>query len=236
MTPNSASVWLNVPEIGPPMPGGFGANGLDLVGDSLIIANGDLVAVDPTSNNPASTVRVISLTLDGAPPRCAVRMACRPCPARPRSWWSWRTAAAIHRAVMATASCASRSTSTETKTNEPAPRNPPRGARHGSASSRPCGAQRTSRGEQQLRYGALTGERASSRSDRPARHSLAQLDGRPIAVQDATRRAHHAALQPLGLAHEAGERGRHGGALRAVARHQERGMRQRGRKRAASAG
>jgi hypothetical protein len=67
MTPNSASVWLEVPEIGPPMPGGFGANGLAIVGGSLIVANGGLVAVDPTSNNPASTVRNINLTLDGAP-------------------------------------------------------------------------------------------------------------------------------------------------------------------------
>ena len=66
MTPNSAEVWLSVPEVGPAMPGGFGANGLDLVGDSLIIANGNLVAVDPASNNPSSTVRVINLTLDGA--------------------------------------------------------------------------------------------------------------------------------------------------------------------------
>jgi hypothetical protein len=67
MTPNSASVWLSVPEIGPPMPGGFGANGLDIVGNWLVIANGGLVAVNPNSNNPASTVRAISLTLDGAP-------------------------------------------------------------------------------------------------------------------------------------------------------------------------
>jgi hypothetical protein len=70
MTANSASVWLDVPQIGPPMPGGFGANGLDIVGGSLVIINigsGGLVAVDPESANPASTVRTISLTLDGAP-------------------------------------------------------------------------------------------------------------------------------------------------------------------------
>ncbi|MEO8183762.1 MAG: hypothetical protein ABI895_33475 [Deltaproteobacteria bacterium] len=67
MTANSASVWLSVPEIAPPMPGGFGANGLDIVGNWLVIANGGLVAVNPNSNNPASTVRTISLTLDGAP-------------------------------------------------------------------------------------------------------------------------------------------------------------------------
>jgi len=67
MTANSASVWLSVPEIAPPMPGGFGANGLDIVGNWLVIANGGLVAVNPNSNNPASTVRTISLSLDGAP-------------------------------------------------------------------------------------------------------------------------------------------------------------------------
>jgi sugar lactone lactonase YvrE len=69
MTANSAGVWLEVPEIRPAMPGGFGANGLDIVGSSLIIANidsGGLVAVDATSDNPASTVRTINLTLDGA--------------------------------------------------------------------------------------------------------------------------------------------------------------------------
>lgn len=69
-TANSASVWLEVPEIGAPEPGGFGANGLDIVGDTLVIINigsGSLVAVDPSSANPASTVRPISLTLDGAP-------------------------------------------------------------------------------------------------------------------------------------------------------------------------
>ena len=67
MTANSASVWLSVPAIAPPMPGGFGANGIDIVGGTMIIANGGLVAVDPNSNNPAATVRTISLTLDGAP-------------------------------------------------------------------------------------------------------------------------------------------------------------------------
>jgi len=69
-TANSASVWLDVPEIGAPTPGGFGANGLDIVGGSLVIINigsGSLVAVDPSSADPASTVRTIRLTLDGAP-------------------------------------------------------------------------------------------------------------------------------------------------------------------------
>jgi hypothetical protein len=65
MTPDSASVWLSVPAISPPVPTGFGANGLDIVGDALIIANGGLVAVSPNSSDPASTVQQITLTLDG---------------------------------------------------------------------------------------------------------------------------------------------------------------------------
>jgi len=63
-TPNSASVWLDDPAI--TVVGGFGANGIDLVGDDLIIASNGLVAVDSTSNNPASTVRTLSLTEGGA--------------------------------------------------------------------------------------------------------------------------------------------------------------------------
>jgi sugar lactone lactonase YvrE len=62
---STAEAWLSIPEIAPPMPGGFGANGLDLVGNQLVIANGNLVAVDPDSNNPGSTARVFTLTLDG---------------------------------------------------------------------------------------------------------------------------------------------------------------------------
>jgi hypothetical protein len=65
-TPNSAQVWLADPAISAPAPGGFGANGIDLVGNDLIIASNGLVAVDSTSINPASTVRVISLTEGGA--------------------------------------------------------------------------------------------------------------------------------------------------------------------------
>lgn len=64
---NSAVVWLEAPALAPPMPGGFGVNGLDLVGGQLIIANGGLFAIDPASNTPAATVRPITLTLDGAP-------------------------------------------------------------------------------------------------------------------------------------------------------------------------
>jgi sugar lactone lactonase YvrE len=60
MTPNRASVWLSGDALGPP-------NGLDIVGNRLVIANGGLVAVDPNSNNPLATLKTISLTLDGAP-------------------------------------------------------------------------------------------------------------------------------------------------------------------------
>jgi sugar lactone lactonase YvrE len=68
-TANSATVWLEHPAIAPPMPGGFGANGIDVLGDQLIISNGDtgnLMAVNRNSNNPASTVRVLELTEGGA--------------------------------------------------------------------------------------------------------------------------------------------------------------------------
>lgn len=66
-TANSADVWLSDPEIAPAQPGGFGANGIDIVGGQLIIASGDhLVAVDPNSNTPASSVRHINLTEAGA--------------------------------------------------------------------------------------------------------------------------------------------------------------------------
>jgi sugar lactone lactonase YvrE len=64
-TANSATVWLDSPAI--TVPGSFGANGLDLVGNTLIIAsNGGLVAVDPASNTPAAGLRTISLTEAGA--------------------------------------------------------------------------------------------------------------------------------------------------------------------------
>ncbi len=66
MTANSASVWLSGPAVAAPTPGGFGVNGLDIVGGTLILANGGLVAVDPNSSNPASTAQQITLTLDGA--------------------------------------------------------------------------------------------------------------------------------------------------------------------------
>jgi hypothetical protein len=68
LSPNSASVWLTGPAAEPAMPGGFGANGIDIVGGTLIIANGDgLWAVNPNAADPAATARKLNLTLDGAP-------------------------------------------------------------------------------------------------------------------------------------------------------------------------
>lgn len=67
-TPNSAQVWLQGPAVSSPTPGGFGVNGLALVGDQLIIGNTDrLVAVDPDSSNAAATVRSITLSENGIP-------------------------------------------------------------------------------------------------------------------------------------------------------------------------
>jgi hypothetical protein len=62
---NSATVWLDDPAI--TVVGSFGANGIDIVGDHMIIAsNGRLVAVDAASNTPASTLRILNLTEAGA--------------------------------------------------------------------------------------------------------------------------------------------------------------------------
>jgi hypothetical protein len=63
-TEDSAQVWLDDPAIS--VPGGSGPNGIDLVGNELILASKNLVAVDATSDDPGSTLRVISLTEDGA--------------------------------------------------------------------------------------------------------------------------------------------------------------------------
>jgi sugar lactone lactonase YvrE len=65
MTANSAEVWLQAPETAPPMPGGFGVNGLAFVGNRLIIANGGLFAINPAA--PATNIQPITLTLDGDP-------------------------------------------------------------------------------------------------------------------------------------------------------------------------
>jgi hypothetical protein len=58
-TANSATVWLDDPAI--TVPGGFGANGIDVIGNTLIVASNDLFAVDSTSNTPATTLRRIAL-------------------------------------------------------------------------------------------------------------------------------------------------------------------------------
>jgi len=65
LDPDSAEVWLDDPAL--VVPGGFGANGIDEVGNNLIVAvGGALVAVNPRSNNPASTIRVLTLSENGA--------------------------------------------------------------------------------------------------------------------------------------------------------------------------
>jgi len=66
-TPNSAQVWLEDTALASPTPGGFGANGLAFVGAQLVIANNGLIAVDPDSTEPASTIQTISLTENGSP-------------------------------------------------------------------------------------------------------------------------------------------------------------------------
>lgn len=65
MTANSAEVWLAAPQIAPADATAFGVNGLDFVGGSLIVASGaDLFVINPAS--PATNIRALSLTLDGA--------------------------------------------------------------------------------------------------------------------------------------------------------------------------
>jgi sugar lactone lactonase YvrE len=63
MDENSAEIWMNGGLADPPQ-GGFGANGLVLAGDMLIVANvnnGTLFAVDPESTNPVADARLITL-------------------------------------------------------------------------------------------------------------------------------------------------------------------------------
>jgi sugar lactone lactonase YvrE len=67
LTANSAESWLTVPAIAPPM-GGFGANGITILGQRMVIANTStpqLVLVDYKASNPGSTAEVISLTRNG---------------------------------------------------------------------------------------------------------------------------------------------------------------------------
>lgn len=61
---DSAEVWLE----NPAGVTGFAPNGIDQVGDNLVIAtNGALVAVSPEANDPASAVRVLTITEGGTP-------------------------------------------------------------------------------------------------------------------------------------------------------------------------
>jgi sugar lactone lactonase YvrE len=69
LTANSATAWLTVPEIAPPMAGAFGANGITILGQRMFIATTttpQLVRVDYKASNPASTAKVVTLTQDGA--------------------------------------------------------------------------------------------------------------------------------------------------------------------------
>ncbi len=63
MTADSAVVWSSAPELGPDPDSGFGVNGLELVGDMLVFANGGLFVMDPDSPDSAEAI-----TLTGADP------------------------------------------------------------------------------------------------------------------------------------------------------------------------
>jgi sugar lactone lactonase YvrE len=67
----SAQLWLDDPALAPPLPTQFGANGIALAGGRLFIANtsaGTLLRVDPSAEDPASTVSVVTLTEAGVSP------------------------------------------------------------------------------------------------------------------------------------------------------------------------
>jgi hypothetical protein len=55
LTDDSAELWSTAPEL-EPGPGGFGANGLELVGDMLVVANSGLFVLDPASPDSASAI------------------------------------------------------------------------------------------------------------------------------------------------------------------------------------
>ena len=62
---DSAEVWAAGEEVRPPATGGSGANGLDWLEGSLIVANvgrGTLVKLDPKSDEPARGAQLIGLT------------------------------------------------------------------------------------------------------------------------------------------------------------------------------
>ncbi|HWO08815.1 MAG TPA: hypothetical protein VNN80_05025 [Polyangiaceae bacterium] len=64
LTSGTAEAWVTGGEVGPPPSGGSGANGLEWVDGTLIVANvgrGTLVALDPASTEPSRGARVIAL-------------------------------------------------------------------------------------------------------------------------------------------------------------------------------
>jgi len=72
---DSAQRWLDDAALAPPMPGQLGANGIALAGNRLFIANtsaGTLVRVDPSAEDPASTVSVVTLSENGVSPPVAL--------------------------------------------------------------------------------------------------------------------------------------------------------------------
>ena len=65
LTASTAEAWITGGEVGPPPTGGSGANGLEWVGGTLVVANvgrGTLVALDPSSAEPNRGARVIALS------------------------------------------------------------------------------------------------------------------------------------------------------------------------------
>ena len=71
LTAGTAEAWITGGEVGPPPTGGSGANGLEWVDGTLVVANvgrGTLVALDPASTDPGRGARVIALSdAQGAP-------------------------------------------------------------------------------------------------------------------------------------------------------------------------
>jgi sugar lactone lactonase YvrE len=67
----TAEAWITGGEVGPPPTGGSGANGLEWVDGTLVVANvgrGTLVALDPSSTDPSRGAKVIALRdQQGAP-------------------------------------------------------------------------------------------------------------------------------------------------------------------------
>lgn len=71
LSASTAEAWITGGEVGPPPTGGSGANGLEWVDGTLVVANvgrGTLVALDPSSADPSRGARVIALSdAQGAP-------------------------------------------------------------------------------------------------------------------------------------------------------------------------